>query len=165
MTAKRLVVESAVRDALKEASGLQTISAEAVEWVNAQTAAAAADCAARGRRTPGGRLMAPDGCTAFPQVTTEIAAEPRADGRARPERLCPRAKEFAALSPEQQAEHLHKLYVQAPAVNDEAIDLLTEFGDAWIFGGLRDQLGGDHPLAKIFARSAIVTAAAKGLEP
>lgn len=126
MTAKRLIVESAVKDALKEASGLQTISSEAIEWVNAQAAAAAADCAARGRRTPGGRLMAPDGCTAFPHVTTEIAAEPRADGRALPERLDARAKEFAALPPEQQAEHLHKLYVQAPAINQEAIELLID---------------------------------------
>lgn len=122
MSAKRLIVESAVKDALKEASGLQVISAEAVEWVNAQAAAAAADCAERGRRTPGGRLMAPDGSIAFPTATVEL----REDGGARPQRLCPRAKEFAALSPEQQAEHLHKLYVHAPAINEEAIALLRQ---------------------------------------
>lgn len=125
MTAKRLIVESAVKDELRNGEDI-TVSSAALEWVNAQTVAAVESCRMTGRRTPGGRLMAPDGCTAFPHVTTEIAAEPRADGRARPERLCLRAKEFAALSPEQQAEHLHKLYVQAPAINDEAIALLEE---------------------------------------
>lgn len=71
-------------------------------------------------------LIDPDGSNARPTVTIGQTAEPRADGRARPERLCPRAKEFAALSPEQQAEHLHKLYIMAPAINEEAIALLRQ---------------------------------------
>ncbi len=125
MTAKRLIVESAVKDALKEASGLQVISSEALEWVNAQAAAAAADCAARGRRTPGGRLMVPD---VMQHHRSVVIRQPEAnpDGRARPERLDARAKEFAALPPEQQAEMIHRLYVGSPAINDEAIALLRQ---------------------------------------
>ena len=129
MSAKRLIVESAVKAALKEASGLDCISTEAVEWVNMQASCAVSSCAVHGRRTPGGRLMAPE--TTIEVLVGPIKVQyggdeaPRADGTKRPERLDARAKEFAALSPEQQAEHLHKLYVQAPAINQEAIDFLT----------------------------------------
>lgn len=152
MTAKRLIVESAVKDELRNGEDI-TVSSAALEWVNAQTVAAVESCRMTGRRTPGGRLMAPDGCTAFPHVTTEIAAEPRADGRARPERLCLRAKEFAALSPEQQAEHLHKLYVQAPAINDEAIDLLIDITNST-----------EVPV-EFLNRAHVILSAAKELQP
>ena len=150
MTAKRLIVESAVKDELRNGEDI-TVSSAALEWVNAQTVAAVESCRMTGRRTPGGRLMAPDGCNAFPHVTTEIAAEPRADGRARPERLCPRAKEFAALSPEQQAEHLHKLYASAPAINEAAIDLLKDL--------YREQ----HLFDEFFARARDIIVAAQEL--
>ena len=130
MNAKRLIVESAVKDALKEAFGLQVISTETVEWVNEKTGLLVVSCAEIGRRTPGGRLMAPlidpDGSNARPTVTLVPDAAPREDGSPRPERLCQRAKEFAALTPGQQAEHLHKLFVSAPAINDEAIALLRQ---------------------------------------
>jgi|GEM_PF-5925669 hypothetical protein len=128
MTANRLIVESAVKAALKRTSGLKVISAEAMDFVNLQAAAAVDDCAARGRRTPGGRLMAPDGkrTVVAGVVVCPVLQDPDSDGRARPERLCARAKEFAALSLEQKAEHLHKLYVLTPAINKEAIDLLKD---------------------------------------
>lgn len=157
MTAKRLIVESAVKAALKEASGLDCISTEAVEWVNDKTALLVGACAEIGRRTPGGRLMAPlidpDGSNARPTVTIATAAEPRADGRKLPERLDARAKEFANLSPEHQAEIVHRLYVQAPAINQDAIDLLEKLPlEVYMERPIRDRI------------RAIVDAA-KGLEP
>ena len=126
MSAKRLIVESAVKAALKEASGLQVISAEAVEYVNERAVAAVDYLAEKGRRTPGGRLMAPETGSPGPVVVRNTEPAATAAGRKLPERLCTRAKEFAELPPEQQVEHLHKLYVQAPAINQEAIDLLRQ---------------------------------------
>lgn len=130
MKTNRLIVESAVKAALKEASGLQVVSAEAVEWVNEKTVLLVESCAAIGRRTPGGRLMAPivapDFSNAKPTVTLTADPEPRADGSTPPERVCQRVKEWRALSPEQKNEKLQKLYVLAPAINQKAIDLLRE---------------------------------------
>ena len=60
MSTKRLIVESAVKAALREASGLKVISAEAIEWVNMQASCAVQSCAVHGRRTPGRRLMSPN---------------------------------------------------------------------------------------------------------
>lgn len=129
MSAKRLIVESAVRAALKEASGLQVISAEAVEYVNERAVAAVDYLAEKGRRTPGGRLMAPETGSPGPVVVRNTEPAATAAGRKLPERLCARAKEFAALPPEQQVEHLHKIYVAAPAINEAAIDLLRQVAE------------------------------------
>ena len=164
MTAKRLIVESAVKDELRNGEDI-TVSSAALDWVNAQTVAAVESCRKTGRRTPGGRLMAPESGSDRSVVIRQPEQAEAADGRSPPERVCWRTKEWRAMTPEQKNERLQMLYAQAPAINDDAIALLTEFGDAWIFGGLRDLLGDDHPLAKIFARSSIVIADAKGLEP
>jgi hypothetical protein len=159
MKSGRLIVESAAKAALKEASGLRVVSGEALDYVNAQAAAAVADCAARGRRTPGGRLMAPDGGIAFPTVTTEL----RADGSPRPERLCARAKEFAALSPEHQAEIVHRLYVQSPAINDAAIALLKEISEEHAFDTICRVVPADHFLPKLIARARSIVKSAEDL--
>ena len=128
VSAKRLIVESAVKAELKEASGLQVISGEAMDYVNAATVAAVADCAARGRRTPGGRLMAPDaGTIGTVVVRHSVPGSPESsDASRRPERVCARAKEWDAMTPEQKNEHLNRLYILSPSINEEAIDLLKE---------------------------------------
>jgi hypothetical protein len=58
MSAK-LIVESACKSALKEASGAKTVSREALDWLNAQAGLMVDIVAAMGSQTPGGRLMAP----------------------------------------------------------------------------------------------------------
>ncbi len=61
---KRFIVTSAVKEELKARSGLATISSEAIDWVNDQVGPLLDRCAATGRRTPGGRLMAPPAAAA-----------------------------------------------------------------------------------------------------
>ena len=56
---KRFIITSVVKEELKARSGLATISSEAIDWVNDQVGPILDRCAATGRRTPGGRLMAP----------------------------------------------------------------------------------------------------------
>ena len=56
---KKFIIASAVKEELKVRSGLQTISTEALDWVNEQVGGILDRCAQTGRRTPGGRLMAP----------------------------------------------------------------------------------------------------------
>lgn len=120
------IVESATRRALAEESKAATISSEALAWVNGQTVAAILQCAATGRRTPSGRLMAPpEGAPVpAPVVCRQPDPGPAADGRSRPERLDARAKEWRDASPEEKTAHLHALYVSAPAVNEEALEIL-----------------------------------------
>lgn len=154
MSDKRLIVESYVKAVLKAMTGLKVVSSEAVDWIEKRVENAMADCATRGRRTPGGRLMAPENNASASAPVVIRQPDPAPDGRKLPERLDARAKEFAALPPEQQAEHLHKLYVQAPAINQEAIDLLSK-----IIVGLDPAF---HPLA---ARATEIIRAAKELQP
>ena len=71
---KRFIITSVVKEELKARSGLATISSEAIDWVNAQVGPLLDVCAATGRRTPGGRLMAPP--------AAEPAAPPAAPGPA-----------------------------------------------------------------------------------
>ena len=56
---KKFIIASAVKEELKVRSGLATISSEALDWVNEQVGPLLDLCASTGRRTPGGRLMAP----------------------------------------------------------------------------------------------------------
>ena len=56
---KKFIIASAVKEELKARSGLATISSEALDWVNDQVGPLLDICANTGRRTPGGRLMAP----------------------------------------------------------------------------------------------------------
>lgn len=56
---KKVIIASVVKEELKARSGLETISSEAIDWVNDQVGAILDTCAKTGRRTPGGRLMAP----------------------------------------------------------------------------------------------------------
>lgn len=56
---KKFIIASAVKEELKARSGLETISSEALDWVNEQIGGILDICANTGRRTPGGRLMAP----------------------------------------------------------------------------------------------------------
>jgi len=56
---KKFIIASVVKEELKTRSGLETISSEALDWVNEQVSGILDACAQSGRRTPGGRLMAP----------------------------------------------------------------------------------------------------------
>ena len=56
---KKFIIASVVKEELKARSGLATISSEALDWVNEQVGPILDKCAQTGRRTPGGRLMAP----------------------------------------------------------------------------------------------------------
>jgi hypothetical protein len=73
---KKFIIASAVKEELKARSGLATISSEALDWVNDQVGALLDICANTGRRTPGGRLMAPP--DAKPAADAPVADEPRA---------------------------------------------------------------------------------------
>lgn len=68
---KRFIITSVVKEELKARSGLATISSEALDWVNEQVSGILDACASTGRRTPGGRLMAPP-----PSVPAAEAVEP-----------------------------------------------------------------------------------------
>lgn len=48
-----------IQDILSKGAGTKTVSSEAVDWCIAVAEAAAKNLAESGRRTPGGRLMAP----------------------------------------------------------------------------------------------------------
>lgn len=48
-----------LQDILSKGSGVKTVSSEAVDWCIAVACEAAKSLVASGRRTPGGRLMAP----------------------------------------------------------------------------------------------------------
>ena len=71
---KRFIVTSIVKEELKARSGLGTISTEALDWVNAQVSGILDACAATGRRTPGGRLMAPPEAATAPDAPAAPAA-------------------------------------------------------------------------------------------
>ncbi len=73
---KKLITASVVKEELKARSGLGTISSEAIDWVNSQVEPILDICANTGRRTPGGRLMAPPAAAAAPEAP--VAAEPEA---------------------------------------------------------------------------------------
>ena len=53
-----LLNQKRIKEILKS-EGAKTVSAEAVEWIGAVAREAAKNLAQSGRRTPGGRLMAP----------------------------------------------------------------------------------------------------------
>ena len=72
---KKFIIASVVKEELKARSGLETISSEALDWVNEQVSGILDACAQTGRRTPGGRLMAPPPAAA-PAVEAPAAAEP-----------------------------------------------------------------------------------------
>lgn len=72
---KRFIITSVVKEELKARSGLGTISSEAIDWVNEQVGPLLDVCASTGRRTPGGRLMAPP-------AAAPAADEPAAPGPA-----------------------------------------------------------------------------------
>ena len=61
---KKFIIASIVKEELKARSGLETISSEALDWVNEQVGGILDACARTGRRTPGGRLMAPPAAAA-----------------------------------------------------------------------------------------------------
>ena len=61
---KKFIIASVVKEELKARSGLETISSEALDWVNEQVSGILDACAQTGRRTPGGRLMAPPAAAA-----------------------------------------------------------------------------------------------------
>ena len=67
---KKVIIASVVKEELKARSGLETISSEAIDWVNDQVGAILDVCAKTGRRTTGGRLMAPPAAAA---VETPVA--------------------------------------------------------------------------------------------
>ena len=71
---KKLIIASVVKAELIARSGLATISSEAIDWVNSQVEPILDICAKTGRRTPGGRLMAPPAPVAT--VETPVAGEP-----------------------------------------------------------------------------------------
>lgn len=75
---KKLIIASVVKEELKARSGLGTISSEAIDWVNDQVEALLDICANTGRRTPGGRLMAPPPAAAV--EAAPVAPVPGADG-------------------------------------------------------------------------------------
>ena len=72
---KKFIIASVVKEELKARSGLETISSEALDWVNEQVSGILDACAQTGRRTPGGRLMAPPAAAAA-AVEAPAAAEP-----------------------------------------------------------------------------------------
>ena len=72
---KKFIIASAVKEELKARSGLGTISSEALDWGNDQVSGILDACAQTGRRTPGGRLMAPPAAAAA-AVEAPAAAEP-----------------------------------------------------------------------------------------
>ena len=71
---KKFIIASAVKEELKVRSGLATISSEALDWVNEQVSPLLDICANTGRRTPGGRLMAPP--AAAPAAAAPAAEAP-----------------------------------------------------------------------------------------
>jgi len=73
---KKFIIASAVKEELKARSGLETISSEALDWVNEQVGGILDACAKTGRRTPGGRLMAPP--EAKPVADAPVADAPQA---------------------------------------------------------------------------------------
>jgi hypothetical protein len=79
---KRFVITSAVKEELKVRSGLDTISSEAIDWVNSQVSGLLDLCASTGRRTPGGRLMAPPAAAAAATApaNSEAASAPALPG-------------------------------------------------------------------------------------
>ena len=48
-----------VKRELSKGGGIQTVSKEAIDWIDAVTREACRNLAKSGRRTPGGRLIAP----------------------------------------------------------------------------------------------------------
>ena len=73
---KKFIIASVVKEELKARSGLATISSEALDWVNEQVGPLLDVCARTGRRTPGGRLMAPP--SAAPATDAPGAEAPQA---------------------------------------------------------------------------------------
>ena len=74
---KKFIIASVVKEELKARSGLETISSEALDWVNEQVSGIIDACAQTGRRTPGGRLMAPPAAiAAAPAAEAPAAADP-----------------------------------------------------------------------------------------
>ena len=74
---KKFIIASVVKEELKARSGLETISSEALDWVNEQVGGILDVCAQTGRRTPGGRLMAPPAAAvAAPAAEAPAAADP-----------------------------------------------------------------------------------------
>ncbi len=71
---KRFIVTSVVKEELKARSGLATISSDALDWVNEQVGGILDACVKTGRRTPGGRLMAPPAAAAAPEAFAAEAA-------------------------------------------------------------------------------------------
>lgn len=134
MSPNAYIVESQTRRALAAESQAATISTEALAWVNARTLDAIRQCAATGRRTPSGRLMAPPDAKAAPGPVTIQTPEqtPTADCQARAERVCWRAKEWRAMSSEEKTRHIMRVYGAAASVYEPAMDLLIEISAAGI---------------------------------
>ena len=70
---KKVIIASVVKEELKARSGLETISSEAIDWVNSQVEPILDLCAKTGRRTPGGRLMAPPPAAAATEAAPAAA--------------------------------------------------------------------------------------------
>ena len=68
---KKFIVTSIVKEELKARSGLATISSDALDWVNDQVSGILDVCVNTGRRTPGGRLLAPPAASAAPAAPAE----------------------------------------------------------------------------------------------
>lgn len=75
---KKFITASVVKEELKARSGLATISSEALDWVNEQVSGILDLCASTGRRTPGGRLMAPPPAAAAKEVPVSGDSQPAA---------------------------------------------------------------------------------------
>ena len=56
---KKKINRALVQDILSKGDGVKTVASEAVDWVISVAEEAAKNLAASGRKTPGGRLMAP----------------------------------------------------------------------------------------------------------
>lgn len=87
-----LIVTSKVKELLKGAPGVKTISGEALAWVDARTREAVDACGATGKKTPSGRLMPPEGLPG----STGLVYKDRLKLDKEPERLCARGKEALA---------------------------------------------------------------------
>ena len=86
MSAKK-INRALVQDILSKGDGVKTVASEAVDWVISVAEEAAKNLAASGRKTPGGRLMAPKmdpglqaRCMAREAGTPTAEAAPAPDG-------------------------------------------------------------------------------------
>lgn len=98
---------SLIQDILAKGEGVKTVSGEAVDWCIAVAEVVAKNLAESGRRTPGGRLMAPkmDAGLMARHAPENLEIEKdledlatKSVSRPVPERLCSRAKDTLAAN-------------------------------------------------------------------